>query len=357
MNCKQCGGALPDQVSFCPWCGSAVEQAQPVFCVHCGQALSQDAALCPNCGSDPRQNAPKKKSRKGLIVLAVVLLLLAAVSALCVCTNFFGFYGPGTQMMLAANKTFGSGSFTADMQVNMKYDIFFQTVQSETYGTVQVNVDYENRRILLYAELENENSALECGIYDDYLLISGDGFCRKQDISQALDNFFDSCESGEKADWQQLMKDIDDALGTDIADSIDFEIFEKCLTAYGRNWNSDAWLEENVGYSCEKQDGLTLHTLAPQNYSFLSASLACFETAFKDRNDYDDLCERFKDSKSQLNKMDAQLSLGIRRRAVETARMELDLSGLSLEGAFTFSDIGTTQVDEAYLQELLDKAQ
>jgi rRNA maturation endonuclease Nob1 len=68
-KCSTCGKDLPDDMSFCGYCGKPVRPTEPVQtpngkpphtsvaprrCVSCGRPISWDANACQYCGHDYR---------------------------------------------------------------------------------------------------------------------------------------------------------------------------------------------------------------------------------------------------------------------------------------------------------------
>lgn len=53
-HCLQCGRSLPDEATFCPYCGAAapVQKQEPEqrFCAHCGAELREGSRYCARCG-------------------------------------------------------------------------------------------------------------------------------------------------------------------------------------------------------------------------------------------------------------------------------------------------------------------
>jgi DNA-directed RNA polymerase subunit RPC12/RpoP len=66
-KCSTCGKDLPDDMSFCGYCGKPVKSIQkpadkppqtsvaPRRCVSCGRPISWDANACQYCGHDYRR--------------------------------------------------------------------------------------------------------------------------------------------------------------------------------------------------------------------------------------------------------------------------------------------------------------
>ena len=51
--CPRCKTKFPEEVIFCPRCGSKIEDVPPptgLICPKCGAALAEGAVFCPSCG-------------------------------------------------------------------------------------------------------------------------------------------------------------------------------------------------------------------------------------------------------------------------------------------------------------------
>jgi len=54
-TCTHCGRPLPDEATFCPYCGQAAPLPEAAaleerFCAHCGAPLREGARFCARCG-------------------------------------------------------------------------------------------------------------------------------------------------------------------------------------------------------------------------------------------------------------------------------------------------------------------
>jgi hypothetical protein len=50
-KCNNCGKGVPDEASFCPYCGSGLNVKRVKYCDNCGAELPQDAKFCIVCGN------------------------------------------------------------------------------------------------------------------------------------------------------------------------------------------------------------------------------------------------------------------------------------------------------------------
>jgi hypothetical protein len=404
MNCKYCGSELLEGSLFCPSCGSPVEPAavepavpapeqvspaateqavtfiptfadnppqvppvnsaaQPmIFCGHCGNQVPANASVCTACGLPPTTvvtppPAPKKKkSHLGLWIFAAIasILVIAVIAGLC--TNWFGFYGPGTQISIAAENTLKAGNFTIDLSMSTESDSAYSDGAQKIDGTIKVIINAEDRELMLQAEIESGADPITLAIYNKHLIFGSKDYFMKQDISEALEEFFDSYEATADMDWEELLESIDEDLYDEISDVINFNDLEKCLSAYNRKLNNTKWLKENAGYSFSMEDGVRLHQFKPKNYKFINASLECFEAAFIDEDDYEDLQDQMKDNRSQINSVDIELIVGIKSNKLTSLGCDLEYKKNSINLELEFDKIGETEIDEDELKLLLDKA-
>jgi hypothetical protein len=400
MICNHCHSELPEGALFCPYCGLAIAPTPPepvaavldqptvdqpympedintawampidvpapntVFCGHCGNQVPTDAAVCSFCGLppttvvDPPALVPpqEKKSRLGLWILAAVASILVVLAIAGLCTNWFGFYGPGSQIISAAEKTLSAGSFTIDFSTTMVNSN--RDSEQKTEGTIEVMLDIKERELMMYTELEAEGTIGTMAIYDNYLIlgVKNNYLYLKRDISEELEAFFDNCESTKELDWEELLNSINEDLYDEIGETIDFDQLEKCIFTYVRKLNSTKWLKDNAGYSSTKENGVKLHQFKPKTYKFLNASLECFEDAFEDEDDYKEMMDGLKDSKSEMNRSDCEVTFGIKSGKLTTFEMEVDQESNSFHFELKFKKIGETSIDKDDLVEMLNMA-
>ncbi len=74
--CLDCGYELPDEASFCMYCGCKLLENKNKKCPHCGfKDLPQEAVFCPNCGKKlPLQNIEKQPTAQLLSCIVGGLL-------------------------------------------------------------------------------------------------------------------------------------------------------------------------------------------------------------------------------------------------------------------------------------------
>jgi len=97
MRCLNCNNTIPDDSSFCPFCGA--DLSEHLCCGGCGTHLDKDMLFCPKCGAkntpakEPTETllcevltsrnehkaTKKRKPSKALVVVAILAVLLIAL--------------------------------------------------------------------------------------------------------------------------------------------------------------------------------------------------------------------------------------------------------------------------------------
>lgn len=355
MRCTNCGAELPEGTSFCTCCGA--QQSAPVGfdAGYSSTPYGADVYVPPI--------SPKKKKAKspiGLFIAAGIAGLLVIAVIIGLCTNWFGLYGPATRIAVAANNTVKKGNFTIELTT--------ESDGEETEIKIQVDLDLKKRTLTLYGESEGTDSwsglayTSYVAIYDGYAIEGkvyegGSESYSKQDISDTLDSIFDAYEDAKDMDWDELLETIEDETGLDLSDYLNIKAFKKCINQYGRKLNNNKWLKENAGYSKTKKNGVTFYEFEPNNYRFIKATLECFETAFEDEDDYEDIMDALKESKTTLNYMDLELAFGVKGNKLVEISVKMDTEYTSGEATLELTNIGKTSIDEDFLEEMLDKAE
>ncbi|MEE9281387.1 MAG: zinc ribbon domain-containing protein, partial [Myxococcota bacterium] len=55
MNCPACSRELPEDATFCGYCGSSLRSEET--CARCGRSNPVDMRFCPGCGSSLLERA------------------------------------------------------------------------------------------------------------------------------------------------------------------------------------------------------------------------------------------------------------------------------------------------------------
>lgn len=363
MNCSNCGAELTEGTIFCPSCGSNLSASTPspapsTYDPQIDTPYTEESVVPPVAPN-------KRKLPLGLIIVGAIVAVLAIVVVVGLCTNWFGFYGPATKIALAAKNTVESGNFTVEMTTKNSYEGFYGTSTSETEFMLQIDLDVKKRELMMYGEQKSKDDddayTSYLAIYDGYSItgykMDDYEYYSKNDISDELDEFFDAYEDTKELDWEELFDTISEATGTDLEDYLDVEAFEKCANAYTRKLNNDSWLKENAGYSSSKSKGVTYHEFKPNLYKFCTASLECFEDAFEDDDDYEEIMDGLKDFKSTLKEVDVEFVFGIKSNKLVEIEFKTESDSNALEVKLEFTDIGKTSIDEDELEDMLDKAE
>lgn len=343
MKCINCGTDLPDGCAFCINCGTRVpESSTKHFCTTCGTELPDAASPCPNCNKD-RQPEPKKKPANkrllslvaaGLAAVILIVILLSSISS-----------GPMVTIGTAIGKTFAK-SFTVEFELSYEN----QSIE----GSLQVDIDVKKQTIMVYGELESGGEELEIAIYDEHIIYSVNGDTYAEDISDNLEEYWENYENTTELNWDELFDLIEDNTGVDLSDVIDIDKMDKCTNTLIKNFNNKKWLAKNAGYTTEKSAGVTYYSFEPNVYDLLVASLSCYENAFEDKDDYDDMMDGLEDSEDELEDAEFELSFGIRGGKMVSMALNIE-SAFEIEVQFT--DIGKTNINTKHLKNMLEDAE
>lgn len=343
-------------------------------CPHCGGTMDPDAKFCNNCGkklsASLAERAAKKFTgikapklpKKGIIAAASIALILAIVLIVGAATNWFGVTGPAAQIARAVKNTFAAKNFSVDFEYTYNE---YREWGTEVSGTAYVALDPDKRELTLYADVTAEGESGVIAIYDGFYIVDGPAGCWGYDVSEELDAYFDAYEEGTAKDfsWEDFINSISYEGAYDEAkEDIDFDKLDTCLAAYIKKLNDKKWLEENAGYSVEKDGGVTMHCFNPDIYSFLKASASEIENAFIDQDLYDEMNDGITDLRSGSKYTDTNIVFGI--KGGKLVHFEGKVSG-SYDGLTQgdelhieadFYDIGKTKIDTDELDDMLAEA-
>lgn len=349
MFCPQCGAKIADGGRFCPACGTPVT---PNAVIAGDPAPYSDPWTDQMEPARPQYSAPQKHTGRGPLIAAVALVLVVVMVAAIIISSLAG--GPMVKIASALQKTVDKGNLTAEFEISLDGE--------SVEGIAMVDIDREERKVLLYCELEADGMEYVYGIYDGYMVMMveyyGETYYDCEDISDELDEMFDAYEENtEEFDMQELLDTLDEGSGGELSDIFDFDELETCLTAYAKKLNSESWLKENAGYSKSSKNGVTFYTFEPSLYDFAEASLPFLESAFEDSDDYDDMMDELEDSEDYMEDYEIVISIGLRSGCLSELKAEFDMDGDVLEISGQITDIGKTQIDVELLEEMLDEAQ
>ena len=367
MICKQCGATISDQHRFCPYCGNtmSVSAPQPTpavsqskLCFKCGATMAQDGRFCSVCGQDNAPSAAptpvtpaaptpsvKKKKKHGLAItlssIAAVLIIALLVGWL---TNWFGFYGPGAQILNAVENTFTAGSFTSEITIT-------DGDRTEKYY-FEMEIDFDNEDLSVV--VADNSDQIIFAIYDGYgLYYSSYNNCYyKQNLRSQIDQIFETYESTSELDFEDILEMLDDDYGINCKEIFDVEKLEESAKDMDRNLNSDSWLKQNAGYSKSKENGITVYNFKPNICDLTLATLAEFEDSFEDEDVYLKLTEEAEEHLDDFDDMDFDISIGVANSELSFIDYSSKTNGIRMD----FMNIGTTVIDTSLLKQIMNIA-
>lgn len=65
INCEECGKAISDRTTACPYCGAPtgnIQQSNTKFCKHCGESIDKECVICPKCGKQVEELSNSNKN-------------------------------------------------------------------------------------------------------------------------------------------------------------------------------------------------------------------------------------------------------------------------------------------------------
>lgn len=352
MKCACCGSELMDGSAFCTVCGQKVAAdpvAYPVM-PPAGETVPLDQAWNSNPQIGSAEPAPQPKNQKTLFLLLGIVGGVAAVVILLLCL-LIGPSGPMEEIALGVKNTMDAGSFTADISATMDGDVVDMTVQCQ--------VDMDDREMTLYLEGSGDGDTVEIAIYDGYMIYNMYDFSYATDIQDELDEAFDAWEENdmEEISWEELLNSIQDGLYDEAEEYIDFQALDECLVAYLENLNDEDWMETYAGFSEKSKNGMDLYCFQPDLYDLSRENLKTFEPAFRDEELYEEGLESLREIKSELREWETELIFGLDGDELVYLFAQGDVDGDTFEIEVKFEEIGSTEIDMEYLDELLEEAE
>ena len=160
ISCPNCGQSISDKAFICPHCKQQNGNI-PVInttCSECGTQYNREQNFCPTCGYSNSISTPKKKSRKCIIITAVILSIVIV----------FGLLGA-----FIINK--GKTAIYYDNLETVTYKMLDGAANAETAGNLIKNVWYNT----IYEKRDTTT--------DKYTMKSGRFV---EDFNDALGNLF-----------------------------------------------------------------------------------------------------------------------------------------------------------------------
>ena len=329
-----------------------------MFCSKCGKQAEEGCRFCIDCGNPLEMQKPAEKKsgscrgwKIGMIAGATVLLVVLVVLAGFFCRSGESVTGPMVTATNAVQNTFQQRNFTAEISVNQG--------DQRIDGIAYVDIDAEREILHLLMEVKVKNLNVTLAVYDEYLILSSFGFYQCVDISEKLDEFFDTYEelSSAEPDLEDILDDISIFAYDEIAKYIDSHKLNQCMKAYARQLNNPRWLEKNAGYSTRIENGVEMYILEPDMAVFLSASAPYFQDALKNPEDFTKIMEIWEKNGKLSDKMDMYAAFGVKDGYLISIESATAIDSKQTGIKVCFSDIGTTELDPDELKDMLEKAQ
>jgi hypothetical protein len=322
------------------------------------------APAAPAAAPAPAAEPAHKKKKRVPVALFIILGIVALIAAVVIagfCTNWFGFYGPASKVILAANKNIKSGSFTIETETTYEYIGEFASEGEHTNKTTAyVMIDVDDRELTYYTYSKDEYGyGYEQAIYNGYSIYHrvteiGPEFYEYEDISDELDEFFDAYEAANELDLEKLYDILEEQY--EVMENLDSDKAIKCAVSYLRKLNNKSWLDENAGYSTDSENGAKIYTFEPKAYNFLNSSLDCFEDAFEDEEDFEELKEGLKEDRKEMNELDYSFSFGVKGGKLVSIDVEYETKYATVSTETEFKNIGSTEIDMDDMKDLLAEA-
>lgn len=343
-------------------------------CPHCGVPVDTDAVFCSNCGkklSEYSSERAKHKPvgikrlnflKKGIIAVVSITLVFAIILSVGFATNWFGATGPAARIASAVKNTFAAENFTVDFECTYNE---YRGRDTKVSVTLYVSINRDKRELTAYADVTADDESGFIAIYNGFYIVGVPGDCWCEDISEQLDAYFDAYEEGTSKDfsWEDFINSVFyEGAYDDAKKDIDFDKLNTCLAAYTKKLNNKKWLEENAGYSVERNSGVTLHRFDLDVYKFSKASAAEIKDAFIDKKLYDEIDDGISDLRSASKYTDASIVFGIKggklvhfEGKISGTRDGLtEGNGIHIEA--DFYDFGKTKFDKEELKDMLAEA-
>lgn len=385
----------------CNQCGFITENDSMMFCTNCGKAFSNNANEgVPYNNSVPYDNNnidynsygasvetdymdisvddsantsnKSKNKKKKLLMICIPAIAVVLIAAIVVAIFAINWGGPVIEIVNAAFNTVEQESFTLEIDVD-----------GDT-AMVECEIDFTNHDIqMLFGTEEEFIFAVYDGklivkdwsydydyYYDDYEYIE---YYRCEDISDEIQLFFDSYDQGKDilttgdVDVEKILEIMENYSGEDsseleesVEDLVDIEKTQDALKEFFSLLADEDWLEENLGFEEESEDGAKYYSY-DLNFGKLANSIDdtfgnCFESNKVEMIFEDDFIEELEELDGRDYFVRGEIVIEddyLKEFSVKVGRNGETYDRIKVE----ISDIGTTNIDEEFLQECLDECE
>lgn len=372
MKCTNCGQEFAVG-KFCPSCGTPAPQAtaqNSLAADHEEQPVVQTYAypqaeptVAPQTAAPERTYQPpvapvmpvKRKATGAIVAVILGLLLIAGIVAAIFA---FGGKGPADTISEALKKNVKSEIFNFEVTVD---------AEGETMnfaGTIEINPEEYVLNMYMDASYTGDDEKVTMCIYDGqyfgYTSEDGEKWYTYTEVDEdVMEEFFDyyleysETNLNKKKDVLALLEEMDDLSDGELSEIVDLEILAECITEYADAQNDPNWLEENAGFSKEKEDGTTYYIYEPDLYDLAEVSLPFFEEAFEDDDYYDEAEDVLKEARGDLKAVRLDVTFGVKSGYLTSVLV--NLAGVEIEA--TFSDFGKAELDYDELEDLASECE
>ena len=370
MKCTNCGREYPIG-KFCPSCGTPAPEAsaqnslaatpeeQPLFETYSYPKTETAAPVTetPEHTYRPPVNPVMPAKRKASGVIIAVILGLVLIAGIVLAVFAFG-GGPADSIGKGLVKTLDSETFNFDVTV----DVDGETMNFA--GTIEFNPKEYVLNLYMDATYTAADEKITMCVYDGqaFSIEEDDGekwYSYSEIDDSAIEDFCDyyleysDSNLNKKKDVLVILEELDDLTDGELSEIVDLEVLAECITEYVGAHNDKKWLEENAGFSQEKEGGTTYYTYEPNLYEFCEVSLPYFEEAFEDDDIYDEGMDVIEDSRGELKAIGLEVTFGVKSGYLTSILM--DVEGVEIE--VIFSDFGKAELDYDELDDLASECE
>ena len=381
MFCTKCGNENSEGSRFCNCCGSELNSnyAESYVAQNSDVELEQQEPFF-EATSDKKTKKGKAKLLWAILIPVIAVILIAGITVTAVVAPY---YGPMTNIVKAVDKTVNAESFSFKVKTETKDDEGIDLKGS-------VILDFAKKDITMYCNLTVEGTRTESeateygyeskeveyadnrffGIYDGKLF-AGDADTGEVhnvvDISDTVEICFETyAERGDYVntkgfDYDKLFDKISDVTGRDIdrddiEDYVDLDMLNDSFKTAWKSLNDKKWLEENLNYEKDRNDGVTYYSFEPDYKDLARSAKDIFSDAIVD----DDLKDLFEDGIDDIaddlkdnDIFDIEADIGIKKGYL----YEATFKNSKVKAKIEFGNIGSAKLNEKQLQEYIDSAE